>query len=249
MTRDRLVLAVVPARSGSRGIPDKNLRTVAGMSLIARAGEVLRQCSAVDRAMLSTDSAEYRREGAAHGLDSWFLRPSELSSAEATAADTVLHALIEAEEYYRERFEVLLIIEPTSPLREPADVDGCVSLLLASGADSVVSVSRVDSKHHPAKLLRIDAGRLAFFAAEGAEVSARQQLRGEYYVRNGACYALRRGRFLATRQIFMPHTLPFVIERPLVNIDTPLELELADYLLRRSLETASASEAARESPK
>jgi CMP-N-acetylneuraminic acid synthetase len=225
------VLAIVPARSGSQGIPHKNMRIVAGMSLLARAGEVLKRCVTVDRAMLSTDAAEYQREGAAHGLDSWFLRPAELSTSTATAADTVVHALAEAERHYRQRFDILLIVEPTSPLREPADIDACVHLMQSRKADSVVSVSPADPKFHPRKLLRIESERLTYFQPEGAHITARQQLEGNLYFRNGLCYALRRDPFLASRLLFGPNTVPYVVERPLVNIDEPFELELAEFLL------------------
>ena len=227
------VLAVVPARSGSQGIIDKNMREVGGKSLIARAAATLRACTTVDRAMISTDSTRYCEEGSAHGLDGWFLRPAELSTATATAADTVSHALLESERHYGLRFEIVLIIEPTSPLREPADVDGAAQLLADTGAQSVVTVSRADAKYHPRKLLRVAAERLQYYLPEGASVTARQQLGGDLYFRNGACYALRRAMLLEARAIFGEHTLPYVIERPLVNIDEPLELELAEFLLAR----------------
>jgi CMP-N-acetylneuraminic acid synthetase len=227
------VLAVVPARSGSRGIVDKNMRVVGGMSLIARAATTLRACKTVDRAMLSTDSDKYCEEAKAHGLDAWFLRPAELSTATATAVDTVSHALLESERHYGLRFEIVLIVEPTSPLREPADVDGAAQLLVDTGAQSVVTVSLADAKYHPHKLLRIVSGSLQYYLPEGAAITARQQLGGDVYFRNGACYALRRATLLEAKVIFGERTLPYVIDRPLVNIDEPFELELAEFLLAR----------------
>jgi CMP-N,N'-diacetyllegionaminic acid synthase len=227
------VLAVVPARSGSQGIIDKNMRAIGGKSLIAHAAATLRACTTVDRAMISTDSQKYCDEAKAHGLDAWFLRPAELSTATATAVDTVSHAVRESERHYGLRFEIVLIVEPTSPLREPADVDGAAQLLAHSGAQSVVTVTRADAKYHPRKLLRVAAERLQYYVPEGASVTARQQLDGELYFRNGACYALRRATLLESRTIFTERTLPYVIERPLVNIDDPFELELAEFLLAR----------------
>src|SRR5437868_944736 len=97
MLRDRRVLAVVPARSGSRGIPDKNLRELDGMSLIGRAGATLGELPFIDRRIISTDDERYAAEGRRFGLDAPFLRPAELSTDEATAVDTVLHALHEVE--------------------------------------------------------------------------------------------------------------------------------------------------------
>jgi CMP-N-acetylneuraminic acid synthetase len=227
------VLAMVLARSGSRGIPNKNMRIVGGQTLIARAAEVLRRCETVDAAMISTDSDDYRAEARRHGLDAWFSRPAELSSDVATAVDTATHALLESEHHYGRRFEIALIIEPTSPLRRPADIDACVRLLAERGADSVVAVSPVDAKFHPKKLLRIDGGKLRHYDASGAAVTARQQLDTSLYYRNGICYALRRKALVEDKMIFGERTLPLVIDRPIVNIDEPFELELTEFLLER----------------
>jgi CMP-N,N'-diacetyllegionaminic acid synthase len=233
MIGDRSVLALVPARSGSKGIPHKNMRQVGGMSLIARAGETLRNCTTVDAALISTDSQEYADEGRRHGLDAWFLRPAELSTDTATAVDTSIHAVLEAERHYGRRFDVILIVEPTSPLRRSQDIDDCARLLESSGAQSVVTVSRINSKNHPRKLLCIESGALRFFHEQGSAVSARQQLGDELFYRNGICYALQRSLLVQDRVIFGSRTLPMIIDRPLVNIDEPLELELAEFLLQR----------------
>lgn len=233
MIGSQAVLAMVLARSGSRGIIDKNMRVVGGQTLIARAAKTLRCCATVDAAMLSTDSREYSEEGVRHGLDAWFLRPAELSSDGATAVDTAIHALLEAEKHYQRRFEVALIIEPTSPLRRPEDIDACVRLLVESDAGSVVAVSPVDVKFHPKKLLRIETGELRHYDAQGPAVTARQQLDTVLYFRNGVCYAVRRSVLVDDRRIFAERTVPLVIDRPIVNIDEPFELELAEFLLQR----------------
>lgn len=233
MIGQHAVLAVVPARSGSRGVPNKNMRVVRGLTLIARAAQTLRLCATVDASIISTDSEAYAEEGRRHGLDAWFLRPTALSTDTASAADTVIHALLEAETHYRRTFDVVLIIEPTSPLRRPEDVDACAKLLLDSDADSVVSVSRLDPKYHPAKLLRVNAGKLQYYDSAGAGIVARQQLDSQLCYRNGVCYALRRSFLTSRKQIIGEHTVPFVIDRPLVNIDEPLEVDLAEFLLAR----------------
>lgn len=225
------ILAVVPARSGSKGIPDKNLRQVGGLSLIARAARCLAECSEVDRRIISTDSPAYAEEARRHGLEVPFLRPPELSGDGVGAVETMQHAWIESERHYNERYDVLLIVEPTCPLRLPGDVQGCIDLLTASGADSVVTVSRVDTKFHPAKILRIDDGRLGFYLSEGAQVKTRQSL-SAYYYRNGACYGLTRRALLERGEIFSDDTRAYVVDRPLPNIDEPIDLAWAGWLER-----------------
>jgi CMP-N,N'-diacetyllegionaminic acid synthase len=229
----RRVLAVVPARSGSKGIPDKNMKVVGGRSLIAWAGDCLSRTSTVDAAFLSTDSQRYAEEGRAHGLEAPFLRPPELASDTAGAIDTVLHALREAEGRQRCRFDVLLIVEPTSPLRRPADVDEAARLLVTSGADSVVTISAAPTKFLLRKLLRLEGERLTFHVPEGASVRNRQELGEAPYYRNGVCYAITRDCLTERRTLFTENTRGLVIDRPTVNIDDPLELELAEFLLQR----------------
>lgn len=228
------MLAVVPARSGSKGIPDKNMQPLAGVSLIGRAGDTLRECAWIDARIISTDSERYAEEARRHGLDAPFLRPPELSGDAAGAVETLQHALLEAEAHYGGTFDVVLIVEPTSPLRRAADLEGAARLLVESGADSVVAVSPLDSKAHPRKLLVLREGRLGFFAADGGAVTGRQQLEDGYYYRNGVCYALTRRCLMEEGAIFTGNTVPYVVTRPVVNIDEPLELQWAELLLSAS---------------
>jgi CMP-N-acetylneuraminic acid synthetase len=145
---------------------------------------------------------------------------------------TVTHALLEAERFYGMSFDLALIIEPTSPLRVPADITAAVSILLETGVDSVIAVSRLDSKYHPRKVLDIQGDRLFFFDPDGSRVVARQSLQPLYW-RNGVCYALTRSCLLEKQQIFTENSVPLVIEREIINIDEPIELEYAELLMRR----------------
>ena len=230
MFQQKTILAVVPARSGSKGIPHKNLRPLAGRSLIARAGDCLSELPWLDARVISTDSAEYAREAERHGLAAPFLRPPELSTDRASAIDTLLHALKECEAVYAKRFDIVLIIEPTSPFRTPADIESAVTLLNESGADSVVSVSPLDTKGHPAKVLRIDSERVYYYEERGSGVVARQALEPLYW-RNGLCYALTRRCLVEQKAIFTRNTAPLVVHRPLVNIDDPIDFAWADFLI------------------
>ncbi|HEX8911198.1 MAG TPA: acylneuraminate cytidylyltransferase family protein [Humisphaera sp.] len=225
------VLAVVPARSGSKGIRDKNLATIGGTSLIGIAARVLADCPSVDVRVLSTDSEAYADEGRRHGLAVPFLRPPHLSHDAATAVDTMAHAVEESERHFGSRFDVVLIVEPTSPLRTAADVEACIRRLVETGTDSAVAVSPVPAKFHPLKVLKGGAdGRLDFYEQKGAAVTGRQQLAGGLYFRNGVCYALTRACLMDRRTIFTENTVPVVIERTVVNIDDPEELEWARFL-------------------
>jgi CMP-N,N'-diacetyllegionaminic acid synthase len=228
--QDRRVLAVVPARAGSKGIPDKNMLHLGGRSLIARAGEVLAALPWIDRRIISTDSERYAEEARAHGLEAPFLRPPALASDTAGAVETMQHALASCEAEAGEQFDVVLIIEPTSPLRVPADVEDCIRLLVDTAADTAVTVSAVDPKCHPHKVFRQVNGRLAYYAEAGGGVVYRQQLE-PLYTRDGLCYALTRACLVDQAKILGAVTVPRITSRPVVNIDGPIDVALAAALL------------------
>ncbi len=231
--RGHNVLAVVPARGGSKGIPRKNLQIVGGETLIAHVANVARSLDWLDAAVLSTDDQEIAAEGRRCGLEVPFLRPAELASDRATAADTWRHAWLESERAHGKRFELSVYLEPTSPLRRAGDVEATVALLLDRGTGGAATVGPIPAHHCPERtLLRDDAGRIRFYAAEGARITRRQDI-PTYYTRNGVCYAVRRSYLVDQGQIIGDDCAALVIDRPVVNIDDPIDVDLADLLLRR----------------
>ena len=225
------VLAVVPARSGSKGVPDKNMKILGGLSLIARAAECLNELDWLDAKVLSTDSNRYADEGKKYGLQVPFLRPDLLSGDNATAIDTMIHAFQESEKLLDIKFDVLLIIEPTSPFRIASDIEGTCRELIENNVDSVVCVSPLNTQYHPAKVLNINNERLQYYETRGENITARQQLE-ILYAKNGICYALTRDCLLNKREIVTDNSLPFVIDRHIVNIDDPIDIKWAEFLIQ-----------------
>lgn len=231
MLKDQSILAVVPARSGSKGISNKNLRPLLGISLIGWAGLCLAEIDWLDGKIISTDSESLAAEGNRYDLESPFLRPQHLATDTAGAVETMIHALNEAEKYYLTHFDVILIIEPTSPLRTAKDIEAATQALLDSDYDSVVSVSPLDHKWHPNKVLTVSEEELGYYSPAGSSVIYRQQL-GRLYWRNGVCYALRRRCLLEKQAIISENTMGFIINREVINIDREIELEWAEALMR-----------------
>ncbi len=225
------VLALVPARSGSKGIPDKNMALLGGLSLIARAGKVLAEIPWIDRRIISTDSQRYADEAKRYGLEAPFLRPAELSVDTAGALETFVHALESCEQAEGCRYDFLIVTEPTSPFREPTDIEATMKALLSAGADSAVTVSRIDTKTHPYKVFSITDGRLRYFSEEGKRITARQALE-PLYARNGLCYGFRRETLLTKRALITDNTVSVITHRPVVNIDEPLDLLWAEFLFQ-----------------
>lgn len=227
------VLAVIPARGGSKGIMDKNLRTVRGMSLIARAARVIKEADVVDRAVCSTDSPRIAAEANQCGLEAPFLRPAELSSDNAKSVDVWRHAWLECERRDSVTYELSILVEPTSPLRRPSELQRTLAVLLDAGAMASVTVSRTPAHFTPHKTLTIgDNGRIGFYLRGGEKYSRRQDI-PPFFHRNGVCYAARREAILDQGTILENDCVAVVIDRPLVNIDEPFDLEVAELLAAR----------------
>ena len=235
MYNNKTFLVVILARSGSKGVVDKNIKHIDGISLIGRAGLCLNHLEWLDAKVISTDSESYIAEGKKYGLDAPFTRPKELSDDNATAVDTIMHALLESEKVYNLRFDIVLIIEPTSPFRNPEDIENTLKEMVIHGADSSICVSPLNTKYHPLKALQINSGSVSHYIKLGEDITARQQL-NKLYIRNGVCYAVSRSYLLEYKSLFSINTRSYVINREIVNIDDPSDMEWAEYLIKKKLD-------------
>lgn len=225
------VLAVVPARGGSKGLPRKNVRPVGGVPLIARVGHVVRGCSSIDRTVVSTDDEEIAAIAVAAGIDAPFRRPEPLSGDLIGDIDVLQHALAATEADDGTRYDVVVMLQPTSPLRTAEQVEAAIAMLVERDLDAVWTVSRTDGKAHPIKQLRLDGGLLAYDHPDAASVVARQQLDPLWH-RNGVAYVLRR-RCLEDGVLLGARTGGLVIDGPVANIDDETDLAWAEFLLAR----------------
>lgn len=217
------VVGLIPARGGSKGIPRKNLVPLAGKPLIAWTIEAARASETLTRVVVSTEweeAAVVARVLGADVLD----RPPELATDETPMLDVVRHAVDALGPC-----DVLVLLQPTSPLRRPEHVDAAVRLLLESDADCVVSVVEVPHQFRPGKLMAVENGRLVRLGDEPPH----RQLDSPLYARNGpAVLALRPD--LLVDDLYGGDCRPYVMApEDSVDVDGPLELELAEILLRR----------------
>ncbi|MEO9877000.1 MAG: acylneuraminate cytidylyltransferase family protein [Anderseniella sp.] len=233
MIDGRRILAVVPARGGSKGIPLKNLRKLGGVPLVALAGKVAGECKVIDRAVVSTDNEEIARVAESAGLPAPFRRPEELSGDRIADWDVLNHALEEMERIDNTTYDIVTMLQPTSPGRTKQHIEATLQKLVSGGFDAVWSVSETDSKHHPLKQLSVgEEGRLTYYDPSGAEIVARQQLRPVYH-RNGIAYAITRDCIIHQKSIKGSQAGALVVEGNLPNIDTETDFEWAEFLLSR----------------
>jgi CMP-N,N'-diacetyllegionaminic acid synthase len=228
------VLAVVPARGGSKGIPLKNLRTIQDRPLVVLAGDVARQVPEIDRRVVSTDHAEIARVAQTAGLDAPFMRPEPISGDRIGDWEVLVNALQETEAIDGTTYDIVVMLQPTSPLRRASDVSGVIHMLVNGGYDSVWSVSESDLKAHPLKQLVVRDGTMDYWDPRGGQIIARQQLEPVFH-RNGVAYAISRSCLLEHKAIKGPKTGAYVVAGKQVSIDTEWDIELIEFILQCSL--------------
>jgi CMP-N,N'-diacetyllegionaminic acid synthase len=227
----RSVLAVVPARGGSKGIPLKNLREVGGRSLVARIGDLVHQMPEIDRAVISTDHPHIAEVAKRAGLDAPFKRPEVIAGDRIGDFDVLIHALGATEAIDDRRYDIVVMLQPTSPLRTPEHVLATIRMLIAGGWDSVWTVSATDSKSHPLKQVTLsEKGQLGYYDSRGSKIIARQQLSPVYH-RNGIAYAMTRDCLVSQRTIMGRRTGALVIEGEHFSIDTEFDLAMVEWFL------------------
>jgi len=226
------VLAIVPARGGSKGIPLKNLKTVVGKSLLARTLELAQNVPEITDICVSTDHPEIKEAALSFNGVAVIDRPEELSGDRVADSPVLQHATAEMEEISGKAFDVIVMLQVTSPMRTIDDVTGSIAKLVLTGCDAVWTVSPTELHFHPLKQLVLDEdSAMRLFDERGLQIIARQQLAPVFH-RNGSCYALRRDFLMNADGLFSPHSSHAVIsEGERVNIDTEQDLLRAERLI------------------
>lgn len=234
MIGDKRVLAIVPARGGSKGIRLKNLRQIGGHSLVARAGMLASRVPAIDRAVVSTDHEDIAAAAEAAGLAAPFRRPESLSGDRIADWDVLHHALLAMEELDGVTYDIILMLQPTSPGRTRVHVEATLERLVDLGFDAVWTVSETDSKGHPLKQLLVgDDHGMDYYDPQGSKIIARQQLKPVFH-RNGIAYAMTRDCIVEQKTIKGARTGAYVVDEIVPNIDTELDIEWAEFLFQRN---------------
>jgi CMP-N,N'-diacetyllegionaminic acid synthase len=223
-------VAIVPARSGSKGLHRKNILQLEGKPLIAHTIESARAARSIHRIVVSTESPEIAQIARQFGAEVPFLRPAELAMDETPTLPVIQHVLAELKATQGWEPEIIILLQPTSPLRQSEHIDLATSLLEDTGADSVASVCPVEC--HPAWMKRIEGGRVLPYLENQPEHTRRQDLPPLYRV-NGAIYVTRRSVLLEQNRILGRDTRAlFMDAESSVDIDTAMDLKLASLILQ-----------------
>lgn len=236
---NKKVLAVITARGGSTGIPGKNIKLLGGKPLLAWSIESAKQAKTIDKLILSTDAEDIAAVGREHGIEVPFMRPAELAQSETPHLPVMQHALLEMERRNDERYDIAVIIQPTSPFRPPQYIDDVVEALAASSADSAVSVYQVNTDYHPTKMKVFDEqGHLVPYCSCAAErQGTRRQDMTPVYKRSSHVYAMTRECLLDKQALYGDVTIATIVPDDwVIDIDEPRDWDQAEQLVKPWLE-------------
>lgn len=226
-----VLVGLIPARGGSKGIPRKNLAPCAGRPLLAWTAEAALGSGVLTRVILSTDDEEIAAAGRSMNLETPFMRPREIADDSAPMLLVLRHAL---EHLRGEGLEpdAIVLLQPTSPLRGARHIAGAVDRFQSSGAATLVSTMRVPHQFAPASLMRETSGQLEPYLG-GVVGPLRRQDKELLWARNGPAILIVRREVLAAGELYGDPTIGYPMdERSSVDVDEPADLRLADLLLR-----------------
>lgn len=224
------IIAIIPARSGSKKLRDKNIRELNGKPLMAYTIEAAVKSGVFSEIIVSTDSPEYAKIARQYGAYIPFLRPDNLSTDAASSSDVIVHAIEEMRKQGMV-YECFMLLQPTSPLRTPEDIVGAISLFENKKANSVVGVCEMD--HSPLWSNTLDTTLSMDNFLSDAGNKMRQDL-PTYYRINGALYLSRVDYFLKHRTFYKEKSFAFVMARDhSIDIDDLIDFKLAELLLQR----------------
>ncbi|MUM77813.1 hypothetical protein GKC30_09220 [Pseudodesulfovibrio sp. F-1] len=215
------VLAVIPARGGSKRLPRKNIRMLAGHPMLAYTIQAAQQATTVTDFLVSTEDKEIQRVAKEYGAPTPFLRPAEIAGDAVRNIDVMLHALDFMEKERGWQYDIILLMQPTSPVRDPNHLDEAVRLLATSELDTIASVKGPFKKRDPI-LKAIRDGELVTYCSEAGE-------REPFYVYNAALYGMKRDYFVSARKHVSERQIPLVMDQlHSVDVDTAEDFMVAE---------------------
>lgn len=226
------ILAIVPARGGSKGIPQKNIYPLCNKPLIYYTIKAVQKSKVITRAILSSDSEEILNIAAGYGLEAPFVRPAELAQDDTPALPVIQHAVQWLEENDNYRADYIILLQPTSPLRTEKHIDEALSKLLNSDADSVISVVEAPHNFTPNSIMKLEGEYLTPYLPLDENFHLRQ-LKPVYYARNGAAiYAFTYNCLMEKHSIYGGKILPYLMGKDCsVDVDDLFDLKLCELIL------------------
>jgi CMP-N-acetylneuraminic acid synthetase len=226
------ILGVTLARGGSKSVVKKNIKSICGKPLIAHTILEALKSEYITRYIVSTDDEEISKTSQKFGAEVPFIRPDELSTDTASSAEALKHAICFAEEQEGIKYDYVVELMCTNPLKNVEDIDSCIEKIIETGCDSVIAVHKLED-HHPIRIKKIVNDKIVDFCLEEKLETRRQDLKPDAFIRSGSIYALKRDEIiLHGRRYGTTNSRPYILpEERAVNVDTKLDFLMAEALL------------------
>jgi len=225
------ILGVTLARGGSKAIKNKNIITINGYPLIYYTIKEAKKSKYLTNYVVSTDSKTIKNLSNKYKAETPFLRPKKYSNDNSSSASALKHALIESERFYKKKFDYVVELMNTNPLKTVQDIDKVIEILIKRKADSVIAVNQLFDQH-PARIKKIYKGRLRDFSVKERPESRRQDLKPLAFIRSGSIYAMSRKFVIQQKRYISDVSVPYIMKpKNVINIDTLEDLILAKVKL------------------
>ena len=226
-------IAIIPARSGSKGLPDKNIKMLSGRPLIAWSIEAAISSGVYDEVMVSTDSEKYADIARSFGAKVPFLRSAEASSDTSSSWDAVREVILKYQEL-GQNFDTFTLLQPTSPLRSVDDIKGSFAQMMNKNCRTIVSVCETEDSPYTCNILPESMSMQDFFIEEYK--NTRRQDLPKYYRLNGAIYLSKVVEFLKDGDIYANDCYAYIMDgQRSVDIDTDLDFKIAQLLIEEGI--------------
>jgi N-acylneuraminate cytidylyltransferase/CMP-N,N'-diacetyllegionaminic acid synthase len=230
MECSKKVLAIIPARGGSKGIPRKNIKDLNGKPLIAYTIEAAKGSEYIDRVVVSTEDSEIARISNEFGAEVPCLRSQELATDASPTIDSVLHMLVHLKEYEGYEPDYICLLQCTSPLRNSKDIDGAMKKLFKANVDGIVSVCEAEVNPYWTHIFKGD--KLEYFLEEGRDISIRQRLPKVYRI-NGAIYIIKINALLSQKTLEPQNITGYIMSNEnSIDIDNNLDFMLSELIIK-----------------
>ena len=227
------ILGVTLARGGSKGIKNKNLTKINGKPLIYFTIKEAKKCTKITNDIVSTDSNKIKKVAERYKVEVPFIRPREFSKDSSTSASALKHALVESEKIFNKKFDYVIELMATNPLKSVIDINNIINILIKNNADSVIAVNQLFD-HHPARIKKIVKGKIFDFAVKEKLESRRQDLKPNAFVRSGSIYAMSRKFVMDEKRYFSGKSFAYILPlQRTINIDDENDLLIAKRKLKK----------------
>ena len=221
------VLGVTLARSGSKSVKNKNIVLINKKPLIYYTIKEALKSNYITNYIVSTDSKKIKNISEKYSAVVPFLRPKKLSGDKAKSADALKHALLTSEKIFKKKFNYVIELMTTNPLKTFKDIDSVIEIIIKNKCDSVIAVNQLFD-HHPARIKKMDNGILSDFAVKEKLESRRQDLKPKAYIRSGSIYAMSRKFIMQNKRYVSGKSVGYILPpKRAINIDDKYDLLMA----------------------